>query len=54
MRAFVISGPGQGEVREVEPPSAEPGLVVVEVDRVGLCGTDEELFSGEMSYLHIG
>ena len=51
MRAFVISGPGQGEVREVEPPRAEPGLVVVEVDRVGLCGTDEELFSGGMSYL---
>ena len=54
MRAFVISGPGQGEVREVEPPRAEPGLVVVEVDRVGLCGTDEELFSGGMSYLHTG
>ncbi len=54
MRAFVISGPRQGEVREVEPPRAEPGLVVVEVDRVGLCGTDEELFSGEMSYLHMG
>jgi 2-desacetyl-2-hydroxyethyl bacteriochlorophyllide A dehydrogenase len=54
MRAFVISGPGEGEVRDVEPPRAEPGLVVVEVDRVGLCGTDEELFSGGMSYLHTG
>jgi len=54
MRAFVISGPEQGEVREVEPPRAEPGLVVVEVDRVGLCGTDEELFSGGMSYLQTG
>jgi len=41
-------------VRDVEPPRAEPGLAIVEVDRVGLCGTDEELFSGEMSYLHTG
>jgi threonine dehydrogenase-like Zn-dependent dehydrogenase len=41
-------------VRDVEPPRAEPGLAIVEVDRVGLCGTDEELFSGEMSYLHRG
>lgn len=50
MRAFVVSGPEQGAVQDVEPPRAEPGLVVVEVDRVGLCGTDEELFSGRMSY----
>jgi len=54
MRAFVIEGPGQGVVRDVEPPRAEPGLAIVEVDRVGLCGTDEELYSGEMSYLHTG
>jgi threonine dehydrogenase-like Zn-dependent dehydrogenase len=54
MRAFVIDGPGRGAVREVEPPRAEPGLAVVEVERVGLCGTDEELFSGEMSYFHTG
>ena len=54
MRAFVIDGPGKGAVRDVEPPSAESGLAVVEVERVGLCGTDEELFSGEMSYLHTG
>jgi threonine dehydrogenase-like Zn-dependent dehydrogenase len=54
VRAFVISGPGQGEVRDVDPPRAEPGLAIVEVERVGLCGTDEELFSGEMSYFETG
>jgi threonine dehydrogenase-like Zn-dependent dehydrogenase len=54
MRAFVISGPGQGEVSDVDAPRAEPGIAIVEVDRVGLCGTDEELFSGEMSYLATG
>jgi threonine dehydrogenase-like Zn-dependent dehydrogenase len=54
MRAFVIDGPGQGAVRDLDPPRAEAGLAIVEVERVGLCGTDEELFSGEMSYLHTG
>lgn len=39
---------------EVEPPTAAPGEVVVEVERVGLCGTDVELFTGEMAYLRQG
>ena len=54
MRAFVITGPGRGEVQDVEPPVAGPGQVVVAVERAGLCGTDAEIFSGEMSYLHTG
>ena len=54
MRAFVIDGPDRGAVRDVEPPRAEPGIAIVEVERVGLCGTDEELFSGEMSYFDTG
>lgn len=51
MRAFVISSPGHGMVMDVEPPAAGPGEVVVDVERVGLCGTDMELFSGHMSYV---
>ncbi|HUP15179.1 MAG TPA: alcohol dehydrogenase catalytic domain-containing protein [Acidimicrobiia bacterium] len=31
-----------------------PGLVGVEIERVGLCGTDVELFTGEMAYLSQG
>lgn len=54
MRAFVITGPGQAQVQDVEPPVAGPGQVVIDVDRVGVCGTDMELFSGEMAYLHQG
>lgn len=54
MRALVFTGPGKAEVREVPDPVAGPGQVVVDVDRVGVCGTDVELFSGEMSYLHSG
>ncbi len=54
MRAFVISGPGDAEVVEVEAPIPGPGEVVVDVDRAGICGTDVELFTGDMSYLHTG
>src|SRR5258708_2296304 len=54
MRAFVITGPGECEVRDVAPPTAGPGQVVVDVERVGVCGTDVEFFTGEMAYLHQG
>ena len=54
MRAFVLTGPREGSVQEVPVPVAVPGEVVVNVERVGLCGTDVEFFTGEMAYLHQG
>ncbi len=54
MRAFVITAPGKCSVQDVEPPAAGPGLVVVDVERAGVCGTDAEFYSGAMSYLHSG
>jgi threonine dehydrogenase-like Zn-dependent dehydrogenase len=54
MRAFVITGPGIGAVTEVPEPVAAPGQVIVEVDRVGVCGTDMEFYRGDMSYLVSG
>jgi len=54
MRAFVITGPGRGEVCDVAEPIAAPGQVVVEVDRVGVCGTDMEFYRGDMAYLDSG
>ncbi|WP_024873983.1 alcohol dehydrogenase catalytic domain-containing protein [Saccharomonospora piscinae] len=54
MRAFVLTAPGEAEVREVPVPVAGPGEVVVGVERVGVCGTDVEFFTGEMAYLHQG
>ncbi len=53
-RAFVVTGPGRAEVRDVPAPVAGPGEVVVDVERCGVCGTDAEFFSGEMAYLHTG
>jgi threonine dehydrogenase-like Zn-dependent dehydrogenase len=54
MRAYALTGPGEGSVQEVPIPVATPGEVVVDVERVGLCGTDVEFFTGEMAYLHSG
>nr|MDT0661550.1 alcohol dehydrogenase catalytic domain-containing protein [Micromonospora sp. DSM 115978] len=54
MRAFVVRGPLDAAVVEVDPPVPGPGQVVVEVARVGLCGTDVELFAGTMAYLRSG
>lgn len=54
MRALVVTGPRLAEIQDVEEPIADVGEVVVEVERVGVCGTDFELFSGDMSYLRSG
>ena len=54
MRAFVVTGPGRSQVRDVDPPAARPGQVVVDVERVGVCGTDMEFFAGSMAYLRTG
>ncbi|HSZ42472.1 MAG TPA: alcohol dehydrogenase catalytic domain-containing protein [Trebonia sp.] len=54
MRALVINGPGSAAVTEVEVPVPGEGEVVVDVHRVGICGTDAELFSGEQPYFAQG
>jgi threonine dehydrogenase-like Zn-dependent dehydrogenase len=54
MRAFVLTGPGECSVQEVPAPAATRGEAVIDVERVGVCGTDVEFFTGEMAYLHQG
>jgi threonine dehydrogenase-like Zn-dependent dehydrogenase len=54
MRAYVLTAPGEGGVQEVPAPRARPGEVVVDVARVGVCGTDVEFYTGEMAYLASG
>lgn len=54
MRAFVLTAPGEYAVQEVPVPVAAEGEVVVDVERVGVCGTDMEFFTGAMAYLHQG
>jgi threonine dehydrogenase-like Zn-dependent dehydrogenase len=54
MRALVLTAPGECSVQEVPAPEAASGEVVVDVERVGVCGTDVEFFTGHMAYLHQG
>ncbi|MEY3469871.1 MAG: hypothetical protein RLZZ575_331, partial [Actinomycetota bacterium] len=54
MKAFVVTAPHTSGVQDVKEPKAGPGQVVVDVTRVGVCGTDVEFFTGEMAYLHSG
>jgi threonine dehydrogenase-like Zn-dependent dehydrogenase len=54
MRAVVVSGPGIAAIEDVPDPVAGPGEVVVDIHRVGVCGTDIELFRGDMAYLATG
>ena len=54
MRAFVLTGPRRYAVQDVPAPRPVAGEAVVAVERVGVCGTDVEFFTGEMAYLHQG
>jgi threonine dehydrogenase-like Zn-dependent dehydrogenase len=54
MRAFVVTAPGQGAVREVADPVPGDGQVVVDIHRAGVCGTDAEFWAGHMAYLRSG
>jgi 2-desacetyl-2-hydroxyethyl bacteriochlorophyllide A dehydrogenase len=54
VKAFVITAPQEGAVHDVPNAVAGPGEVVVDISRAGVCGTDVELWSGEMAYLHQG
>lgn len=54
MRALVVTAPHQAEVQEVADPIATAGQLLVDVERVGICGTDVELYTGEMAYINQG
>jgi threonine dehydrogenase-like Zn-dependent dehydrogenase len=54
MRAFVLTAPRECSIQEVPVPAAAPGEAIVDVERVGVCGTDVEFFTGEMAYLDQG
>jgi threonine dehydrogenase-like Zn-dependent dehydrogenase len=54
VKAYVLVAPGEGSVQEVPDPVAGDGQVIVDVRRVGVCGTDVEFWTGEMAYLQQG
>src|SRR3954452_3697030 len=54
MRAFVLSGPRQSAVCDVQAPEAGRGQVVLDVEARGLRGTGREFLNDEMANLQQG
>jgi len=54
MRAFVVTAPHSGEVQEVDDLVPMADQLLVDVERVGICGTDIELYTGVMAYIGEG
>lgn len=54
MRALIIDGTRSASVQNVAVPVPGPAQVVVTVHRVGICGTDVELFTRELPYFEQG
>lgn len=50
MRLAVTTGPERMEVVDGPPPAAAPGMCLVDVEAVGLCGSDFHLFDGTHPY----
>ena len=49
MRAIVFAGPGEFSLRELPDPVPGPRDAVVQVEAVGLCGTDLHVLDGEFA-----
>jgi len=54
MRALIIDGLKSASVQRVAVPVPGPRQVAVDVHRVGICGTDVELFTRELPYFEQG
>ncbi|GAB1360508.1 zinc-binding dehydrogenase [Porphyromonadaceae bacterium] len=52
MKALInfASEPGSVEIRNVEMPEVKPGMVMIRVRAVGVCGSDIHQWSGAVSY----
>ncbi len=54
MRALRVIAPRTVEIQELPDLIVRPGQLLLNVERVGICGTDIELYTGEMAYYRSG
>ena len=54
MKALRVVSPHSVEIQVVPDLIAGPGQLLLDVERVGICGTDVELYTGEMAYYRSG
>ncbi|CAN5248326.1 zinc-binding alcohol dehydrogenase family protein [soil metagenome] len=50
MTALVCTEPGAFEYKEMVPPVLTPGHAIVQIKRIGICGTDLHAFEGTQPY----
>ncbi len=50
MKAAIITAPHQVEIREVEQPAPGPGEALVQVEAVGVCGSDLHAYEGSQPF----
>jgi threonine dehydrogenase-like Zn-dependent dehydrogenase len=50
MTALVCTEPGAFEYKEMVPPVFTPGHAIVQIKRIGICGTDLHAFEGTQPY----
>lgn len=54
MRRGVVTGAGRVEVQTISVPEVPPGWVLTRVEAMGVCGTDVEIYTGDLPYLKSG
>ena len=54
MKVFLSEGRSRGRIVTMPVPEATPGMVLVKVAYCGICGTDQDLFSGDCSFAENG
>ena len=51
MRQAVMAAPGQIEIKDVQIPAAGKGQVQIQVQRIGVCGSDIHVFHGKHPFV---
>ena len=50
MKQAVMTAPGAITIHEIEAPAAGPGQVLLEIQRIGVCGSDVHVYHGKHPY----
>lgn len=50
MEALICTKPGTFEYKDIAPPVLQPGHAVVQIKRIGICGTDLHAYEGTQPY----
>ena len=52
MEALICLQPGAFEYRDIAPPVLQPGHAIIQIKRIGICGTDLHAYEGTQPYFN--